>query len=174
MRRTLALACALAAAAACRKPAAPTSGSADYSAPDGSFSARLPGDWKGDDSPAESRKAAFFGPPAGKNAFSNLMGVYYHAAADPAAAARSYVSAQTGRGPGLGRSLSGEAGALDAEYSRSVADLHSGKETTETVRVVAVVVPGGFYSLEHTWPSDQAPDPAFDELVRTFRPAAAR
>jgi hypothetical protein len=170
----LAVALAIGAAAACRKAPAPPSSPIDYQAADGSFRARLPGDWKADEAPVESRKAAFFGPARGENAYSNLMGIYFHPAADPAAAARSYVSSQTGRGPGLAPTLGGDDGALDAVDTRSVRDVHSGRERKETVRIVAVVVPGGFYSLEQTWPSDQAPDPAFNELVRTFQPAATR
>lgn len=173
MRRALILTFALAATATgCRK-APPATGPVEYRAADGSFTARLPGDWKADDSPGESRKIAIFGPPSGKNPFSDLMGVYYHASADPASAARSYVASQTGQGPGLGPTLGGEAAALDSQGDRSVHDLHSGRDLKETTRIVAVLAPGGFYSLEHTWPSDQAPDAAFDELVRTFKPGPA-
>ncbi len=174
MRRALALTFALAAAfAGCRKPPPKKTGPVEYRAADGSFTARLPGDWKADDSPGESRKIAIFGPPSGKTPFSDLMGVYYHPSADPTPAARSYVASQTGQGPGLGPTLGGDAAALDSQGDRSVHDLHSGRDLKETTRIVAVVVPGGFYTLEHTWPSEQAPDAAFDELVTTFKPGPA-
>lgn len=166
MRLLLALTLAL--SAACRKPAPPPSGPVEFSAADGSFRARVPGDWKVDDARDESRKASFFGPPSGPTPFSDLMGVYYHAAENPVAAARAYVASQTGNGPGLAPPLGGDADALDKTYTRDSTAPHSGTAASVSTRVVAVVVPGGFYSLEHTWPAAQPPAPAFDDLLKSF------
>jgi len=165
----------LALLSACGKTTAtPPADSVEFRAADGSFSARVPGDWRATDAPAESRKAAFFGPPSGPAAYSELMGVYYHPAADPAASARSYVASQTGHGPGFTPALgvSADAG-LDGSFTREGPPAHGVRSGRITTRVVAVLVPGGFYTLEHTWPADLAPDPAFEGLLRSFRPAAA-
>lgn len=161
--------------AACRKAPAPAaSGPVEYRPADAGFSARVPGDWRVEDAPGESRKAAFFGPPTGPAPFSDLMGVYFHRAADPKAEARAYVASQTGHGPGLTPPLgvSPSAG-LDDSFTREAPGPHGRAAPSVTTRVVAVPVPGGFYTLEHTWPADRAPDPAFEELLSSFRPAPA-
>ncbi|MBI3566176.1 MAG: hypothetical protein HY079_13345 [Elusimicrobia bacterium] len=162
--------------AACRKAPAPApSAPVDYRPADGSFSARVPGDWRVEDAPGESRKAAFFGPPAGPAPFSDLMGVYYHAAAEPGTAARAYVASQTGHGPGLTPPLGvSPAAGLDDSFTRAAPAGHGGPGPSVVTRVVAVPVSGGFYTLEHTWPADRAPDPAFEELLRSFKPAATK
>lgn len=164
----------LLASAACRKAPAP-SAPVEYRPADGGFSARVPGDWRVEDAPGESRKAAFFGPPTGPAPFSDLMGVYYHAAADPATAARAYVASQTGHGPGLTPPLgvSPDAG-LDDSFTRAAPAGHGDPGSSVTTRVVAVPATGGFYTLEHSWPADRAPDPAFEELLRSFKPAATK
>lgn len=171
MTRILCLAVLL--AAACGRapaPGAPT----DYRAPDGSFSARLPSDWKVDDAAGETRKAAFFGPPSGAKPYSELMGVYFHAGADPEAA-RAYLASEAPTGtPFAPRPVPVGAGTgLELVSSRTMPDVHSGPQRV-TTRLVEVAVPGGFYSLEHTWPEGARPSAAFDELLRTFKPAAAK
>ena len=64
----------------------------EYRAPDNSFSARVPGYWKGDEQRFETPGAAFFGPG------QDSIAVYYHrASADIASAARQYLVGETGR-----------------------------------------------------------------------------
>jgi hypothetical protein len=155
-------------AIACSKPADPNAPVA-FRPADGSFSARAPARWKVNDAPGENRKAAFFGPPDGAKPFSQLMGVYFHPAAEPEKAARAYLRSAVGTEPQPVKAA--ELSGLEATVSRAVSDIHQG-EQRETTRTAVFPVQGGFYSLEHTWPAGGAPDPAFDELLRTFRPAA--
>jgi hypothetical protein len=146
-------------------PGAPT----DYRAPDGSFSARLPSDWKVDDAPGETRKAAFFGPPSGVKPFSQLMGVYFHPSTEPASARAYLASEAPAEVPFAPRDVPvGGGTGLELIVSRTVPDVHFGPQRV-TTRLVEVVVPGGFYSLEHTWPTGTEPSPSFDELLHSFK-----
>ena len=138
----------------------------DYRPPDGSFAARVPGDWKVDESPGETRKASFFGPSDGERPFSQSMGVYFHAAADPAAAARNYLAFQSSQG--IAAPSPAKETDLEVIAERTLNDIHAGRQRL-TTRTVVVIMPKGFFSLEHTWPAGTPPSPAFDELRRTFR-----
>ena len=150
---------------ACRRPAA-SGGTVEYRAPDGSFTARLPPNWKADEAPGETRKAVFFGPPDGAQPFSQMMGVYFHAAPDPAASARAFLSSETGAAPAP---AAGEA--LETVVEREVPDPHRGAQRTVT-RTVAVPSAGGFFTLVHVYPAGSRASASFDELVSTFKPAA--
>jgi hypothetical protein len=141
-----------------------------YSPPDASFHARLPADWKADESLGETRKAAFFGPPDGAKPYSQLMGVYFHAAPDPESAARAYLA---GSGPPAREIMVGSRRGLEVVSTRTEPAVEMGPQTVQ-IRSIAVPVAGGFFILEHTWPVGAAPSPAFDELVKTFEPAAAK
>ncbi|MDD5657307.1 MAG: hypothetical protein PHF00_08655 [Elusimicrobia bacterium] len=169
MRRAFFLAVLLAAACGrAPKPDEPVS----YRAPDGSFSALLPAGWRVDESPGESRKAAFFGPPQGSRPFSELIGVYFHAATDPASAGRAYLAGPiSGPGPFSPRPVRvGAASGLEVTAERPSPNGRS----RVAQRVVVVAVPGGFFSLEHAWPADGAASPAFDEFLRSFQVPAGR
>ena len=158
-------------AAACGRSSAPGDPT-DYRAPDGSFSARLPSDWKVNDASGETRKAAFFGPPSGVKPFSQSMGVYFHPSVDPAAARAYLASEATVAAPFAPREIPVGAGmGLELVTSRTVQDVHSGPQRV-TRRLVEVVAQGGFYSLEHTWPTGTEPSTAFDELLHSFKPGS--
>ena len=164
----------LALACACNR--VPRPGEAvEYRPADGSFSARVPSDWKADESPGETRKAAFFGPAQGAKPFSELMGVYFHPASDPAAAARDYLASEPPADfPAQVRDvLVGGARGMEVSFARAEPDPHHGAQRV-SVRMVAMPVAGGFFLLQHSWPAGAAPGPAFDELLRTFRPASPR
>ena len=131
-------------ATACRR--APAPGAAiEYRAPDGSFTAKLPSNWKADEAPGETRKAAFFGPPDGAEPYSQMMGVYFHAAAKP-------------EGP------------LDSTAETVQPNPHGGSETVIT-RTVAVPAAGGYFTLVQMYPAGSEPSASFAELVSTFKPA---
>jgi hypothetical protein len=165
----LSLAAALLLACACGRSSPDRGASVDYRPPDNSFQARLPSDWKADETPGETRKAAFFGPPGGAKPYSQLMGIYFHKAADPEDAARAYLS---GNGPAaLKDVVVGSRRAIESTVTRTTPGLDAAPEAV-LVRTVAVTVPGGFYVLEATWPVGAAADPAFGELLRTFEPSA--
>ena len=169
MRRVLLAAALL--ACACGRSGSKAGSAVDYRPPDGSFRARLPSNWKADESPGETRKAAFFGPPDGAKPYSELMGVYFHAAADPEAAARTYLSI-AGVGPATPREIAvGSRRGLEIDGTRTMPAVELAPQTV-SVRTVAVPVAGGFFTLEHTWPAGTTAAPAFDELLRTFEPAA--
>jgi hypothetical protein len=98
------------------------------------------------------------------------MGVYYHVAPDPQSAARGYLAAaQDGSAP-IHEVAVGQQKGLEAQKISLVRDIHLGSQSTIT-RTVVLTVAGGFFSLEHTWPLGATPAPAFEDLVRTFRPA---
>ena len=161
---------------ACACSRAPKPGEAvEYSPADGSFSASVPSDWKADAAPGETRKAAFFGPPAGAKPFSELMGVYLHPSSNSAADARDYlISEVPAGGPAVVRDVAvGGATGMEVVFERIEPDLHRAPQRV-SVRMVAVPVAGGFFLLQHSWPAGASPGDAFDELLRTFRPASPR
>ena len=132
----------------------------------------LPSNWKVDETSGETRIAAFYGPPGGQKPFSQLMGVYFHPASDPAGAARGYL-ASTPEGTSPAHEVSvGALSGLEVTTEHSLLDIHLGQQRVIT-RTVVAAVHGGFFSLEHTWPTGASPAPAFDEMVRSFRPAPA-
>jgi hypothetical protein len=148
MKRALFLAAVL--LGACGKKPAPTPASEiDYTAKDGGFSARLPAAWRVDETRGESRGAAFFGPSDGPHPYSQMIAVYFHAAAVPK--------------PGTG----------DETVEQRVLKGPRGAPVRLTVRTVVVAAPGGFYSLEYSTPEDAQPLPAFDAFRKSFRPRAA-
>lgn len=167
MRRLL-LAAALLACACGRRGAGVA-----YRAADGSFRASLPGDWRVDETHGDARKAALYGPPGGDKPFTQLIGVYFHAAADPDGAARAYVAGSSSGPARPPREIPVGAGrGYEALAERRLPAFETAAETVET-RTVAVPAAGGFFSLEHTWPKGSPASPAFDELLKTFEPAAA-
>jgi hypothetical protein len=134
----------------------------------------LPGGWKVDDSKGENRKAAFFGPPTGAKPFSELIAVSWYAAGGRYQGIDDYIAAQAALGraePSRPATVAGVAG-VEISVASVFPDPHSGPQPLVT-RVVAVPAAGGFYALEHTRPADAPPSPAFDELLRTFRPGSA-
>jgi len=151
---------------ACKRPPAASGGAIEYRAPDGSFTASLPPDWKADEAPGETRKAVFFGPPDGAQPFTQMMGVYFHAAPEPAAAARAHLASETGAAP-----APAAGGALETVVEREVPDPHRGPRRTVT-RTVAVPSAGGFFTLVHVYPAGSRAAASFDTLVSSFKPAA--
>jgi hypothetical protein len=147
----------------------------EYSAPDGSFAARLPGGWKVDDAPGVSRKAAFFGPPDGAKPFAQLIAVSFYPAGGRYKDADEYLATQAalGRAEPAREARAGGRRATEMTLRTRFNDIHSGVQPLVT-RVVAVPVDGGFFALEHTWPEGTAPSPAFEELVAGFKPGAAK
>lgn len=163
MRRLLLLALL---AVACTRPS--PDGSAEYRPEDESFTATLPGGWKVDDSPGETRKAAFFGPPSGPGAFTEMIRVSLHPATTPEA----YRAARPGLPTPLRETAAGGAKAWEFLSDSEFPDPHGGTRKLSS-RVVTVPTPRGLFVLEHAWPAG-APSgrPAFDELLRTFKPKA--
>lgn len=168
MRRLLLAVALLACGCGRRDAGAP--GSVDYRAPDGSFRARLPGNWRADETAGETRRTALYGPPDGPQPFAQLIGVYFHAAADPVTAARAYL-ASTASGPAVPpREIAvGSRRGFESVETRLLPGVELKPQSVE-VRTVAVPAPGGFFTLEHTRPAGSAAAPAFDELIRTFEP----
>ena len=162
--------------AACSRPA-PVPGGApgEYAASDGSFTVRLPGGWRVDEAPGETRKAAFFGPPAGAKPFSELISVSYYPEGGRYKGVDDYVAAQAalGRAEPTREVLVGGARAVEMSVATVFPDIHSGPQPLIT-RVVAVPAAGGFYALEHTRPSASPPSAEFDELVRSFQAKRAK
>ncbi|MDD5302524.1 MAG: hypothetical protein PHS14_05375 [Elusimicrobia bacterium] len=158
---------ALLAAAACSRPA--PNAPAEYRPADDSFSATLPGGWKVDDSPAETRKAAFFGPPAGPGAFTEMIRVSLYPATTPEA----YRAKQSGLPTPLRETAAGGAKAWEFLIDSEFRDPHAGVKKLSS-RVVALPTPRGLFVLEHTWPAGEPSGrEAFEELLRTFKPAAS-
>jgi hypothetical protein len=156
--RTLALAVLLSAAACSKKAAGPV----EYAAPDGSFAAALPGGWKVDDLPGESRKAAFFGPG------SEMIRVSLHANATP----ESYRASRAGLPTPLVDAEAGGAKAREFLVDTEFPDPHSGPKRFSS-RVVLLATPGGLFVLEHAWPAGTPGSKAvFDDVLRTFKPKA--
>lgn len=153
-------------AAACSRPA--PDAPAEYRPADDSFSASLPGGWKVDDSPGETRKAAFFGPPAGPGAFSEMIRV----SLQPATTPEAYRASRPGLPTPLRETSAGGAKAWEFLSDSEFRDPHAGIKKLSS-RVVLVPAPGGLFVLEHTWPAG-APSgrEAFEELLRTFKPKA--
>lgn len=154
------------AASACSRPA--PDAPAEYRPADDSFSATLPGGWKVDDSPAETRKAAFFGPPSGRGAFTEMIRVSLYPATTPEA----YRAARPGLPTPLTETSAGGAKAWEFLSDSEFPDPHGGVKKLSS-RVVAVPTPRGLFVLEHTWPAGEPSGrPAFEELLRTFKPKA--
>jgi hypothetical protein len=158
MRTTLLLAALLLAACGRPAPDAPAS----YSAPDGAFTASLPGGWRVDETRRGARRAAFYGPPAKP---SQVISVRFEEKGTPeqhvaaALASSSAPSPATPAGPGR-----------DAVGERPVPNAHGGPPR-EKLRVVALDAPGGgAWVLEHAWPLDEAPSPAFEAFKASFQP----
>ena len=168
--RSLLLAAVLLAAGCGRRD---SGASVDYRAAAGRFRARLPGNWRADETPGDTRRAALYGPPDGLKPFSQLIGVYFHSAGDPEAAAHAYLaSAASGPAVPPREVAAGSRRGFEVVEERRIPGLEMKPETVE-VRTVAVPAAGGFFTLEHTRPAGSAASPAFDELVRTFEPSAA-
>ncbi|OGS41144.1 MAG: hypothetical protein A2506_02045 [Elusimicrobia bacterium RIFOXYD12_FULL_66_9] len=171
MIRSLPIALLLA-VAACSRPASPGA-SVDYSAPDGSFVASLPGGWKVDDAAGEHRKAAFFGPPDGGKPFSELISVSFYPAGGRYPSIDDYIAAQAA----LGRAMPprdvqvGGVRGVELTVRTVFPDVHSGPQPLVT-RALAVPAVKGFFALEHTWPEGAAPSAAFDELLGSFKPGS--
>jgi hypothetical protein len=113
-----------------------------------------------------------YGPPDGPQPFAQLIGVYFHAAADPEAAARAYLaSASSGPAVPPKEVAVGAGRGLEVAETRLLPGIETKPQAVE-VRTVAVAAAGGFFTLEYTRPAGSAASPAFDELIRTFTPAA--
>ena len=154
-------------AAACSRPSADTP--AEYLPADQSFSATLPGGWKVDDGPAETRKAAFFGPPTGTGAFTAVIRVSLYPATTP----QDYRATRSGLPTPLVEMTVGGAKAWEFLVEGEARDPHAGV-TKLASRVVSVQTAHGLFVLEHTWHADlPAGGQAFEELLRTFKPKAS-
>jgi len=152
------------AAAACSRPA--PNAPAEYRPADESFSAAMPGGWKVDDSPGETRKAAFFGPPSGPGAFTEMIRVSLHPATTPEA----YRASRPGLPTPLQPAVVGGAKASEFLIDSEFRDPHAGVKKLSS-RVVAVPTEKGLFVLEYTWPAGApAGREAFEELLRTFQP----
>ncbi len=123
-----------------------------------------------DDAARGARRVTFFGPPGGDKPFSQLIAVSFYAKDGPWRSASAYVASQALSLSGPPRPLP-PPGALEATYERPRPNIHGGPRS-ENGRVVALETPDGFYALEHAWPLDAAPDPAFDAFRASFKPAA--
>lgn len=155
---------AVLAAAACTRPA--PDAPAEYRSADESFSASLPGGWKVDDTPGETRQAAFFGPPAGPAAFTEMIRVSLHPETTPEA----YRASRPGLPTPLTQTAAGGAKAWEFRTDYELRDPHAGIKKMSS-RVAAVPTPRGLFVLEHSWPSGApAGREAFEELLRTFKP----
>lgn len=161
MRRILLIA---ALAAACSRPA--PNAPAEYLPPDESFTATMPGGWKVDDSPSETRKASFFGPPTGPGAWTGMIRVSLYPGKSP----EEYRASRPGPAAPLQESAAGGAKAWTLLSESEFHDPHAGVRKLSS-RSVLVQTPRGLFVLEHTWPAG-APvgAEAFEELVRTFKP----
>ncbi len=156
-----------------------------YSSPDLAFQAELPARWRVDerrrqDGP-ETLLSVFYGPPDGPRAMSQRMSVSFHAASDPSAAARRYAVFRSGSygfqfpAPPVAPKPVRAGGLAGWEAVRREQG-SSGPESASrpgavTTRIIVLPTARGFYDLEHRWPGGDAPDPAFDRLLSTFRPA---
>ena len=161
-------------AAGCSKPAPPPGGApVVYTAPDGSFSATLPGGWRMDDAPGKYRKAAFFGPPDGKKPFSELIAVSFYPAGGRYKGVEDYIAAQSalGRADPTREVPVGGVRSVELIVRTVFQDVHTGSQPQVT-RVLAVPAAAGFFALEHTWPDGAAPSTAFDNMVTSFKPGA--
>lgn len=165
MTRLLAL--AVLSLAACSRHAAPGA-PAVYRAADGSFSVAMPGDWKVDETPSGARRAAFYGPSDGARSFSQVIAVSFHEASADAGSGAAYVARQSVPLSGPPRPTP-PPGAMDITTERAVPSTHGGP-SRENLRVVAVDVTGGFFVLEHAWPLDAEPHPAFEAVRASFQP----
>jgi hypothetical protein len=158
-----------------RAPAPRADGAVEYSAPDGSFTALLPGGWKVDESPTESKRVAFFGPPDGATPFSDMIRVVYYPS--------------NGRFKNADEYLANESlvGLAEPTHAATVAGLPAVERIVRSMspgvhrapqplinRMLAVTVPGGFFALEHTYPESSKPSPAFEALLASFKPRAAK
>lgn len=161
-RRLLLLASLLACACARPSPDAPVS----YRPADGAFSASLPGGWRVDETRRGSRRAAFYGPPAKP---TQVIAVRFEEQGPPEAHVGAALAASPTPVP---RAPSGPG--RDAVMERARLNTHGGP-AREKLRVVALEAPGGgTWVLEHAWPLDEAPSPAFESFVSSFRPAEKR
>lgn len=159
MRRLLLLAALGLSACARPAPDAPAS----YAPADGSFSVSLPGGWRVDETRRGSRRAAFYGPPAKP---TQVIAVSFEEKGTP----EQHVAAALAASPGP-RPTGPEGPGRDALMERPRPDAHGGPGR-EKLRVVAREAPGGgVWVLEHAWPLDEAPSPAFEAFLSSFRPA---
>lgn len=153
-------------AAACSRPA--PNAPSEYRPADDSFSAALPGGWKVDDSPAEMRKAAFFGPPSGPGAWAEMIRVSLYPTTTP----QAYRAGQPGLPTPLQETSAGGTKAWEFLNDSEFRDPHSGVKKLSS-RVVVLPTPQGLFVLDHTWPAGApAGREAFAELLRTFKPKA--
>ncbi|MFA6093623.1 MAG: hypothetical protein WCU88_10795 [Elusimicrobiota bacterium] len=168
MRRFLLLSLLL--ITACGRPSAPGSAT-DYRAPDNSFSARLPSDWKVDETPMETRIASFFGPATGADPFSQRIGADFHPSPKAESAMRAHLASySSAQAPFVAQEVRvGERTGIGYSFSRAIRGPRSGLRRMNT-RLVEFAVPDGFYSLEHTWPAEAEPSPAFEEFLLSFKP----
>lgn len=162
MRRLLLLAALGLSACARPAPDAPAS----YAPADGSFTVSLPGGWRVDETRRGSRRAAFYGPPARP---TQVISVRFEEKGTP----EQQVSAALASSPAL-RPAMPEGPGRDALMERPVPNAHGGPPR-EKLRVVAREAPGGgVWVLEHAWPLDEAPSPAFEAFLASFRPTEKR
>jgi hypothetical protein len=159
---------AVLAAAACSRPA--PDAPAEYRPADDAFSASLPGGWKVDDSPGETRKAAFFGPPGGPGAFTEMIRVSLLPETTPEA----YRAGRPGLPTPLRETAAGGAKAWEFLSESESPDPHGGSRKSSS-RAVLIPSPGGLYVLEHSWPAGSPSSAAaFEEFLRTFKPKAPK
>lgn len=155
---------AVLAVAACSRPS--PDAPAAYRPADGAFTAELPGGWRVDETRRGSRLAAFYGPPP---SFTQVIAVSFQAKGS----AQDYVAAALAGSSGAPRPAPPGGPGLDAVLERALPNNHGGP-ARENLRVVAVPAPEGFYVLEHAWPSGEAPSPAFEAFLASFRPTEKR
>lgn len=136
-----------------------------YRAPDGSFTASLPGTWRVDETASGSRLAAFYGPPGGKKPFSQVIAV-----SREVGDAAAFLARASAGGGGAPRPFAPDAAPLDVSFERALPSTHGGP-ARENVRLVSVPGQGGFFVLEHGWPLGDAPAPEFEAFLASFKPA---
>lgn len=162
--KRLMIAVLLAAACARTDP----NGPALYVSRDDAFSATLPGGWRVDDSPGETRKAAFFGPPAGERPFAEMIRVSLRPGATP----EGYRGSVQGLPTPLAETSAGGAKAWEFLSTYEFHDPHAGIKKFAT-RAVLVPSSAGLYVLEHSWPAGtDGSRAAFDALLASFKPKA--
>lgn len=156
-------AAALLAAIACARPR--PSDSVLYRGADGSFEARVPGDWRVQPGRGLTRKAAFFGPATGARPYSEMIRVALHERQTP----KAYQAAHDpGSAPALEITVAGRP-AWEYRTTRTLKSPH-GADQRVAARTVMIAAPAGLFVLEHSWPADAEPTGPFAQLLDSFKP----
>ena len=139
--------------------------SMEYEPPNGSFRARLPVDWKVDDSPDARSQAVFYGPPSAPGTFAQMIRVSLVVDSSP----DSYRASRPGLPSPLAETFVSGEKSWEFLTARAFIDPHSGTSKIYS-RVVMLPTARGLFVFEHTWQAGTAPRKAvFDELLRSFK-----